>query len=595
MKFTNKLFLFLLLAGSILACDREGIDPISAVDPGPDQGNPEVVISFPVEGSVIQVLEAVTTVNIKFEATDDIELVEVAIDFDGAQIASFKEFLDYRRYVGNYSYDQVTDGPHTITITATDGNGKTGSASVNFTKEPAYTPLYAGEVLYMPFDGDFIDLVNIRQPTVVGSPGFAGESVVGLDAYKGAADSYLTVPTEGMLGDEFSAVFWMKVNATPDRAGVLVIGPPDEAMPSAPNNRTSGFRFFRENAGGKQRFKLNVGNGTADSWFDGGEAADVVPDNGQWHHFAFTISKTDAVVYIDGEIVKEGPFDGVDWTGCDILSIMSGAPRFTGWDHKSDRSFMDELRLFNRELSQAEIKGIRDTESGGGGGYTPKYDGEAFYLGFDDGEFKEMVSGQMMTVVGTPGFAGEGKVGDNAYAGAADSYLTFPTEGLTGDEFSAAFWMKINAMPDRAGILVIGPPDAENPDAQNKRISGFRFFRENAGGEQRFKLNAGNGTADSWFDGGDAADIVVPDDTWHHFAFTISGTECVVYIDGEVVSQNAFDGIDWTECDMISIMSGAPHFTGWDHWSDLSYMDELRLFNKALTQEEVGQIIADEN
>ncbi|MCB0592660.1 MAG: LamG domain-containing protein [Lewinellaceae bacterium] len=595
MKFTNKLFLFLLLAGSILACDREGIDPISAVDPGPDQGNPEVVISFPVEGSVIQVLEAVTTVNIKFEATDDIELVEVAIDFDGAQIASFKEFLDYRRYVGNYSYDQVTDGPHTITITATDGNGKTGSASVNFTKEPAYTPLYAGEVLYMPFDGDFIDLVNIRQPTVVGSPGFAGESVVGLDAYKGAADSYLTVPTEGMLGDEFSAVFWMKVNATPDRAGVLVIGPPDEAMPSAPNNRTSGFRFFRENAGGKQRFKLNVGNGTADSWFDGGEAADVVPDNGQWHHFAFTISKTDAVVYIDGEIVKEGPFDGVDWTGCDILSIMSGAPRFTGWDHKSDRSFMDELRLFNRELSQAEIKGIRDTESGGGGGYTPKYDGEAFYLGFDDGEFKEMVSGQMMTVVGTPGFAGEGKVGDNAYAGAADSYLTFPTEGLTGDEFSAAFWMKINAMPDRAGILVIGPPDAENPDAQNKRISGFRFFRENAGGEQRFKLNAGNGTADSWFDGGDAADIVVPDDTWHHFAFTISGTECVVYIDGEVVSQNAFDGIDWTECDMISIMSGAPHFTGWDHWSDLSYMDELRLFTKALTQEEISQIIADEN
>ena len=595
MKFTNKLFLFLLLAGSILACDREGIDPISAVDPGPDQGNPEVVISFPVEGSVIQVLEAVTTVNIKFEATDDIELVEVAIDFDGAQIASFKEFLDYRRYVGNYSYDQVTDGPHTITITATDGNGKTGSASVNFTKEPAYTPLYAGEVLYMPFDGDFIDLVNIRQPTVVGSPGFAGESVVGLDAYKGAADSYLTVPTEGLVGNELSAVFWMKVNATPDRAGVLVIGPPDEAMPSAPNNRTSGFRFFRENAGGKQRFKLNVGNGTADSWFDGGEAADVVPDNGQWHHFAFTISKTDAVVYIDGEIVKEGPFDGVDWTGCDILSIMSGAPRFTGWDHKSDRSFMDELRLFNRELSQAEIKGIRDTESGGGGGYTPKYDGEAFYLGFDDGEFKEMVSGQMMTVVGTPGFAGEGKVGDNAYAGAADSYLTFPTEGLTGDEFSAAFWMKINAMPDRAGILVIGPPDAENPDAQNKRISGFRFFRENAGGEQRFKLNAGNGTADSWFDGGDAADIVVPDDTWHHFAFTISGTECVVYIDGEVVSQNAFDGIDWTECDMISIMSGAPHFTGWDHWSDLSYMDELRLFTKALTQEEISQIIADEN
>jgi hypothetical protein len=61
-----------------------------------------------------------------------------------------------------------------------------------------------------------------------------------------------------LVGNEFSASFWMKVNSTPDRAGVLVAGPPGI------NTRTQGFRFFRENAGGKQRFKLNVGNGTSD-------------------------------------------------------------------------------------------------------------------------------------------------------------------------------------------------------------------------------------------------------------------------------------------------------------------------------------------
>ncbi|MCB0586642.1 MAG: LamG domain-containing protein, partial [Phaeodactylibacter sp.] len=362
----------------------------------------------------------------------------------------------------------------------------------------------------------------------------------------------------------------------------------------APNNRTSGFRFFRENAGGEQRFKLNIGTGAGESWFDGGDAADVIPDTDDWHHFAFTISADYAAVYIDGQVVKDGAFDGVDWTGCDILSIMSGAPRFTGWSHLSDQSYMDELRIFNRALSQSEIQEIIVTESGGSIGYTPKYDGETFYLGFDNGEFQEMVSGQMMTVVGSPGFAGEGKVGGNAYAGATDSYLTFPLDGLAGNEFSAAFWMKINAMPDRAGILVVGPPDPDNPGAENVRTSGFRFFRENAGGLQRFKLNAGNGTADSWFDGGTNADVEPDTGEWDHFAFTISGSECVVYINGEVAAQGAFDGIDWTDCDMISIMSGAPHFTGWSHFSDLSYMDELRLFNKALTQEEVNQIIADE-
>ena len=177
----------------------------------------------------------------------------------------------------------------------------------------------------------------------------------GNNAYQGSTDSYLTFPTDGLLNEEFSAVFRYKVNAAPDRAGVLVIGPPDTNNPDAQNNRTSGFRFFRENAGGMQRFKLNVGRGDGDSWFDGGAAADIDPANPQWVQMAFTISSTECVVYIDGQVVSQNTFTGVDWTGCDILSIMSGAPRFTGWNHLSDESAMDDLRIFKKALSQEEI------------------------------------------------------------------------------------------------------------------------------------------------------------------------------------------------------------------------------------------------
>jgi hypothetical protein len=70
---------------------------------------------------------------------------------------------------------------------------------------------------------------------------------------------------------------------------------------------------------------------------------------------------------------------------------------------------------------------------------------------------------------------------------------------------------------------------------------------------------------------------------------------CTVYIDGEIVSQGDFAGIDWTECDVISIMSGAPHFTGWNHLSDLSLMDELRFFDKELSEEEVKAVMDDAN
>lgn len=579
-------------------CKDGYIDEITRVEPGPDETAPQIEIQYPLEGTEIQVPEPETTINIQFSVTDDIEIQNITLLLDETEIVSFTEFKDYRRVMYTYSYESLTNGDHTLTIEATDLDGKTTSESVNFSKTPPYVPKYNGEVLYMPFDGDYMDLVSFQTATVEGNPGFAGESVVGLNAYGGAENSYLTFSGERFQNNEFSAVFWMKVNADPNRAGILVMGPPDPDNPNAPNNRESGFRFFREDAAGMQRFKLNVGDGSADTWFDGGEAADVDPTANEWVHFAFTITNSSATVYIDGQVVKQGDFGGIDWTGCDILSIMSGAPRFTGWNHFSDEGFMDELRIFNRALSESEINGIIQDEMGGSTAYQPKYEGETFYMPFD-GDFMEMVSGTEATVVGSPGFAGESVKGDDAYEGAADSYLTFPTDGLQGEEFSAVFWHKVNADPDRAGILVMGPPDTENPDypdVQNLRNNGFRFFREAAGEMQRFKLNAGDGAEPQgrWFDGGEDADIDPTSPEWVHMAFTISSTECVVYINGEIVKQGDFDGIDWTGCDILSIMSGEPRFNGWNHFSDLSYMDELRLFNKALTQQNIQTIMNDE-
>ncbi|PHN06626.1 LamG-like jellyroll fold domain-containing protein [Flavilitoribacter nigricans] len=587
------IYLSALLIVLFMGCN-EGIDPITRVDPGPDQSAPIINIQYPTEGTAISVYETVTSINIKFEVTDDIEIATVKVDLDGSELASYSssDFPDYRRFIEELTYDNLTDGPHVLMITGTDLDGKTTTSTVNFSKEPPYETRYAGEVFYMPFDDDMIDLVSVTRPTVVGNPGFAGESVAGSNAYAGAENAYLTFPTAGLFDNEFSAVFWMKVNAVPDRAGILVAGPEDTANPDAQNNRTKGFRFFRENAGGMQRFKLNVGRGEADSWFDGGAAADVDPNADEWVHFAFTIGQSEAAVYINGQPVKQGPLDGgMSVEGIDVLSIMSGAPRFTGWNHLSDRSYMDELRLFNRALSQGDILSIIADE-GGAVGYVPKYDGETFYMPFD-GSNKDLISGKSATIIGTPTFTEEAKEG-SAYEGAEESYLTFPTAGLLGEEFSAAFWYKPNADPTRAGILVIGPPDAENPDAMNKRTSGFRFFREGGETNQIFKLNVGRGDGESWFDGGATATVDPTAVDWIHLAFTISSSESVVYINGEVVKQDAFTGVDWTDCDILSIMSGAPRFVGWNHKADLSIMDELRLFNKALTQEEVKTIIADE-
>lgn len=553
------------------ACN-EGIDKIAFVDPGPDASAPVINIMYPTEGVKIQVPELLTTINIQFEVTDDIELKSISVLMDGVEITSYAEFKDYRRAVEAYSYNKVSNGVHVLTIKATDLAGKVTNKIVNFEKKPPYTPLYAGETFYMPFDGDYVEKISFKAATIVGTPGFAGSGLKGVNAYAGATDSYLTFPSVGLVGNEFSAEFWCKINnVAPNRAGIISISPAGE-------DRTKGLRFLREGDGVSQRFKLNIGTGATDIWNDGGT---VNTPNNDWVHFAFTVSQTSCTIYINGAVIATVPGGTIDWTGCNTISIGSGAPNFAYWDHKSDLSKYDELRFFNKVLTQNEIQNIIFADSP----YIAKYSGEVFYMPFE-GNNKELITNKAATVVGSPGFAA-GKKGQ-AYAGATASYLTFPTTDMVKtNQFSAVFWTKVNATPDRAGILAISPFGAANFDAS--RTKGLRILREANGTSQQYKSNVGFGSNESWNDGG----LINPAlGTWAHVAVTVSGTESSIYINGELTrpASTFTGGIDWTGCTSLSIGSGAPNFSDWGHLSDLSLIDELRIFNKALTKAEIQTI-----
>ncbi len=574
MKLFKQIIFGLLVIGFAVACN-DGIDPISRVEPGPDESAPKVKLSYPVEGTKIKVNDPVVAIDIEFEVTDDIEVDNIVVFMDGTEIATLTDFKDYRRVLATVPYDNVTTGVHELKVTATDTDGKSTTEIANFEKQPPYVPLFDNEVLYMAFDGDYTELISVTKATKVGNPGFAGEGVASPNAYAGATDSYLTFPIDGLqLTNEVTGIFWYKVNPNPDRAGILVISPP---MDGADNVLTSGFRFFRENAGGKQRFKLNVGIGDDNVWVDGGEAADIDPNNAEWVNLAFTISDTKAIVYINGQLVKASDITGIDWTDCNLLSIMSGAPNFTGWNHFSDLSFMDELRLFNKAMTQAEIQNV----IGATNPYEPA-DGETAYFTFDD-NYTNKVDGSVATEVGTPGFAGEAKKGSNAYQGAPDSYLNYPLAGVFGSEFSVTFWYKVNGDPGNAGIVVVGNDVPEN------RNQGFRIFREGSVTEQRIKSNIGIGAGEVWNDG---SLIDVTAEEWVHIAITASQSKSKIYFNGVEVNSADMDfGVDWTDCNTITIGSGGETFAYWNHKYDSSYLDELHFFNKALSQAEVAAVM----
>ena len=151
----------LLLFLAFTSCEYDGIDPITAVDPGPDGSDPQVTVLFPTEGSRIQDLELVSTIVIKMEVVDDIEIASISVAVDGTEIGSFNEFLDYRIVKQQLTYDNITAGDHVLTVTATDLVGNSTTELINFSKAPPYSPLFAGEIFYMPFDDNFIELAKI--------------------------------------------------------------------------------------------------------------------------------------------------------------------------------------------------------------------------------------------------------------------------------------------------------------------------------------------------------------------------------------------------------------------------------------------------
>ncbi len=569
-KFLNISFLLTLFLVVFTGCDNNNIDPITKVDPGVDETAPVVNIIAPTEGSAIKVFEEVTSINIKIEVTDDIEIEDIAILIDGTKIAGFNSFIDYRRAVEEYTYGSLVDGDHVLKVTATDIEGKTTSSEVSFSKQPPYTPQFDGESLYMPFDGDYRDLIGFKVAEQIGTPGFAGSGFAGTNAYKGTADSYLEFPADGLLSNEFSVAFWYKVDSTPDRAGVLAIGN------DIPENRNQGFRLFREGSATEQRIKLNVGTGTAESWNDGG-IIDVTA--GEWVNVVVTVSNTESKIYFNGVEMNSATLEEpIDWTGCDKISIGSGAPTFSYWNHKSDYSDMDELRLFNKALTQSDIQIMINSFNP----YIPQYAGESFYMPFDKG-YIDVIAGRAANVVGSPEITNQSYVGDGAFLGATDAYLTYPAEGLLSNQFSTTFWYKVNASPDRAGILVIGDDTPEN------RNQGFRLFREGSGTEQRIKLNVGTGGGESWNDGG-VIDVTAGE--WVQVAVTVSDTQTKIYFDGvEMNSADLAAPIDWTGCNTFTIASGVPSFDYWSHLSDGSTIDDLRFYNKALSPEEVVQIV----
>jgi hypothetical protein len=201
-----------------------------------------------------------------------------------------------------------------------------------------------GEVFYLPFENNFIDVISANEVPQVGSPAFTTGKVG--DCYQGVPDAYLKYPSKDIVGPEFSISFWYKINPDPVRGGIIAISPEGDS-------RSVGLRMFHENSGDKQNIGLNIGIGSSEVWMN---PFVKVATNEDWIHIAISISTSKAIIYVNNAVAQETDLASpIDWTGCPSISIGSGAPNFTYWDHFSDNSLYDELKFFKKAITADEV------------------------------------------------------------------------------------------------------------------------------------------------------------------------------------------------------------------------------------------------
>src|SRR5207249_5510113 len=110
---------------------------------------------------------------------------------------------------------------------------------------------------------------------------------------------------------------------------------------------TFGYGFYLQGS----KLKLVMANGGAPVTF---LSTDVIP-NSAWHHVTVTVRRTklaaiEGKFYINGVADSGGPFTPVQGNINNIASLRLGRLEIG----------LDEVEIFNRPLTPAEVKAIRD-------------------------------------------------------------------------------------------------------------------------------------------------------------------------------------------------------------------------------------------
>lgn len=439
-----------------------------------------------------------------------------------------------------------------------------------------------GLVAYYPLDGDAKNILTPESCTEHGgvsyTAGISG-SAVSLDDI----DDYLRCPavTDSNFFDSFSLSVWVNHQIHDDNG----IG---HLISQVSNNQRPPFAlYFSDTSSYDHAFAWYLSENGSFSDIDYGRSSNSFVQN-TWYHVVATYNQAtrSAHLYVDGNEVN------LFWMGSIPTSLTEevndliigngiqnhpyGDP--TNWFFGG---LVDEIRIYNRVLSQDEIDELANSNSTL---YTGINNGLVAYYPLD--ENTEDASGNSVdgTVVGTIQYS-EGVIGNSFFFDGNTIIKTddpFPSDKSNSDPFSVSLWIKTDALKTSAGIISQWEACTDNVYPDNWYIDyDSEYIRAVNPSTEWLRIQKSN----------------ISDNQWHHIVYTVQEGLSVFYFDSDEMARTSEPGVAqhlWQPGSPLA-MGGFAENGCSENNNFAGQIDEIRVYNRALTPNEVKSLFLRNN
>ncbi len=261
-------------------------------------------------------------------------------------------------------------------------------------------------------------------------------------------------------------------------------------------------------------------------------ASTIAYNDNQWHHAVGTYDGNNLKLYVDGILISTTP-------SINPIYYASYGGAAIGRDGDYSGSYfngaLDEFRIYNRALTAQEVLGNYQTVTIPIVSYS-----------FDDG-----------TVTG--------KVGNAKSFNGASDYVTLTPTSLKLPQLSVETWFKTTYSGD---MMLYRWRSYGTFLRMSNGILSINYFDQNAGYHSV------------------ASTIAYNDNQWHHAVGTYDGSNIKLYIDGQLVSTTPSTAAIYYPASGGASIGRDGDYSG-SYFNGV--LDEFRIYNRALTSDEVSQ------